>query len=115
VALAVTARLAALQCGRVVHGPVELGLPQAMRVPPTIGATAVSLQRSVPASVHVAGHTLVLQQAPPHGMICDSIGPGTVRILVRTTAHLGNPARRGSYRIWLRAGTQSVSGRLTVS
>lgn len=115
VALAVTAPLAEVQCGRVVRGPVVLGLPRAMRLPALIRPASVRLQGAVPASVRVVGHTLVLQPAPPKGVICDSIGPGVVRIVVRPAARLGNPSRRGSYRLWLRAGAQTVSGRLVVS
>lgn len=115
VSLVVTARLAELQCGRVVHGSVVVGLPQAMRVPTVIRPGSVRLQAAVPASVRVVGHTLVVQPAPPQGVICDSIGPGVVRVLFRPAAQLGNPTRRGSYRVWLRANAQTVSGRLTVS
>lgn len=115
VALTVKARLAELQCGRVVRGPLLIGLPDAVRVPRTIPAAAAEIDGVATASVHVAGHVLSLQPAPPLGAICDVIGPGTVTVTLRRGAGIGNPRRAASYRLWLRLGAQTVAGRLVVS
>lgn len=115
VALTVKARFAELQCGRVVRGPLLLGLPQALRVPRRIAAAAVTIDGVATVGVRVSGHVLSLKPAPPKGVICDVIGPGTVTLAVRRGAGLGNPLRAGSYRLWLRLGAQTVAGRLVVS
>jgi len=115
VVLTVKARLDELQCGRVTRGPLLLGLPSSARVPRRIAARAVTIDGAATAGVHVSGHVLALQPAPPKGMICDVIGPGNVTVVVRGAAGVGNPRRAGAYRLWLRLGGQTVAGRLVVS
>jgi len=115
VALTVKARFAELQCGRVVRGPLVLGLPPAERVPRRIAASAVTIDGVPVAAVRVSGETLTLQPQPPRGAICDVIGPGTVTVAVKRGAGVGNPRRAGSYRVRLRLGAQTVTGRLVVS
>lgn len=115
VALTVKARFAELQCGRVVRGPLVLGLPRSSRVPRRVAAGAVTIDGIPAATAHVSAEVLTLQPQPPRGAICDVIGPGTVTVAVRRSAGVGNPRRAGSYRIWLRLGAQTVAGRLLVS
>ncbi len=115
VQLTVKAHLDELQCGRVVRGPLLLGLPASARLPRKVAARAVTIGGVPAAGVRVTGHVLSLQPAPPKGVICDVIGPGDVTVVVRPAAAVGNPPRAGAYRVWLRLGAQTVAGRLAVS
>ncbi|HZT17135.1 MAG TPA: hypothetical protein VFA19_14445 [Gaiellaceae bacterium] len=115
VQLTVKARLDDLQCGRVVRGPLLLGLPAAASVPRRVAPGAVTIGGAETAGVRVTGHVLALQPGPPKGVICDVIGPGEVTVVVRPSAGVRNPRSPGAYRVWLRLGAQTVAGRLAVS
>lgn len=97
VGLTIVLRVDELQCGRLRARSLTLTLPRAMQVPSSIpvGAGRVSGQRVTAVRAHSG--TILLSLGYPKGVICDSIGPGTVRIQLAPAAGLGNPVRAGTY------------------
>ncbi len=53
--------------------------------------------------------------APPTGIMCNSIAPGTAKILVSRAAQLGNPASAGTYKLAVRYGTETLHAQLTIT
>lgn len=93
-----------LQCGW--PGPkIAAVFPAAERL---AGPITVTIDGKRPAAVSRAGRTVTLTVARPNGVMCDSIGPGTVRIAF--TSGIRNPAKPGSYRIALRHNSESATG-----
>lgn len=104
-----------LQCGRLRGRAVALTFPAATRLPRTISASAITVEGKRPSSAKLAGRTLSIALAPPTGVICDSIGPGTAKILISRAAQLGNPASAGTYSLGVRYGTETLSAPLKIT
>lgn len=102
-----------MQCGW--PGPrIEVVFPAAERLPARMARRSVLVDGKPAASVTRAGHTVALTIAAPSGVMCDSIGPGMVRILFTRAAHIGNPRRAGRYRLTVRHGTEAASGAFSI-
>jgi hypothetical protein len=101
-----------LQCGRATA--VTVGLPAAMGVR-AIAPSAVVVNGVHAAAVRISHHVVSVTMPPPHGMICDSIGPARLTVRFTRSAGLTNPRHRGSYRVWLRARGETAAGRLKIS
>ena len=104
-----------LQCGKLRGNALALTFPAAARLPQTISASAIVVAGKRSSSVKVAGRTVSITMAPPTGMMCDSIAPGTAKILVSRAAQLGNPAAAGTYRLSVRYGTETLNAQLTIT
>ena len=104
-----------LQCGKLRGGSLALTFPAAARLPRTIPASAIAVQGKQPASVKLANRTLSITLAPPAGVICNVIGPGTAKIIVLRTAKLGNPASAGVYKLGVHYGMQTLQATLHIS
>ncbi len=101
-----------LQCGRAAG--VTVGLPAAMGLR-TIKPAAVTVNGVHPASVRTSHHVVRVTMPPPQGMICNSIAPAPLTVRFNGTAGLVNPAKPGSYAVWLRARGETASGHLRIS
>ena len=117
VAVTLTMRME-LQCGRLVGGTLVVRLPAQERVPATVAATAVQVAGKPAGAVTVKGHALTVAIPHPQGVMCDSIGPGKLTLILMRTANLGTPSLPGGIRSWSRAAISSsrpcwlfVSGR----
>ena len=87
-----------LQCGRLMGSrPLVLTLPSAARVPNAIATSDVLVGGRAAGRVTVAGHTITIGQAPPRGMLCDSIRFGLVKVVITPAAGLGNPKTARAY------------------
>ena len=80
-----------------------------------MSASAITVEGKRPSSVKLAGRTLSIALAPPTGMICDSIAPGTAKILISRAAQLGNPASAGTYTLAVRYGTETLNAPLKIT
>jgi hypothetical protein len=103
-----------LQCGKLRGGALAITFPAASRLPKAIGAAAISVGGREPTSVKLAGRTLSISMPPPIEVICDSIAPGTAKILVSRAAHVGNPAVAGSYNLVVHYRTESLRAKFTI-
>jgi hypothetical protein len=103
-----------LQCGKLRGGSLALTFPAGARLPRTIPASAIAVQGKQPASVKLANRTLSITLAPPAGLMCNVIGPGTAKIIVLRTAKLGNPASAGVYKLGVHYGTQTLLATLKI-
>jgi hypothetical protein len=103
-----------LQCGKLRGSSLALTFPAAARLPRTMTASAVTVGGKQAGSVKLAGRTLSITMAPPTGMMCDSIAPGTAKIVVSRAAQLGNPAVAGTYKLTVHYGTETLPALLTI-
>lgn len=101
-------------CGRPGKGPLVVTLPRAMRVPRTIGRTAVLLQGKAPTSVRVDGRVVTIGVPVPTGISCFSITMGTLTTTFTRRAQLGTPRAPGTYAVLARIGSRSFTARLAV-
>jgi hypothetical protein len=93
-----------VQCGWV--GPrITVIFPTAERLPARFAPGAVLVNGSRPAAVTRSGQTVSLTIPRPTGVMCDSIGPGTVRVDFTRAAQIGNPRRAGLYTVHAEHGT----------
>ena len=104
-----------LQCGRLRRSALALTFPAAVRLPQTMSASAIAVDGKRPSGVKLVGRTLSIAIAPPTGITCYSIVPGTAKILVSRAAQLGNPAAAGTYKLAVRYGTETLTARLTIT
>lgn len=95
--LTLVLRPAVLRCGRLGARALTITLPQAMRVPASIPRDAVRVGGRAVAAVRTDGKTVVLSLQSPHGVSCDSIVVGSLRVELTRAAGLVNPSRAGSY------------------
>lgn len=77
-------------------------------------ASAIAVQGKPPSSVKLANRTLSITVARPTGVMCNVIGPGTVKILVSRAAQLGNPATAGTYKLAVHYGTETLEATLKI-
>lgn len=104
-----------LQCGRLIGGALVVRLPAQERVPATVAATAVLVGGKPAGAVAVAGHTLTVSIPRPPGVMCDVIGPGTVRLVLTRAVNLGNPKAAGTYPLVVSRGAQQFKTTLKIS
>lgn len=103
-----------MQCGW--PGPqVRVVFPSAERVPARIPRGSVLVDGKAPASLTRTGSAVSLRIARPSGVMCDAMGPGTVRIEFTRSAHIGNPARAGRYVMRVAHGRSVAHATFTVS
>ena len=62
----------------------------------------------------VAGHVVTVSIPPPHGVICDSIGVGVVKIVLSGGAGIRNPKTAGVYTVKVTHGLQWFAAPLTI-
>ena len=104
-----------LQCGRLQGRTVSLQLPQAERMPASVPASAVLIGTSTASRVAVSGRTLEIGLPVPHGVTCEALAPGVVRIAVARAANLGNPAAAASYAVVVRHATGVARGVMRIA
>ena len=95
--LTLVLRPAVLRCGRIGARSLTITLPQAMRVPASISRDSVRVGGQPVGSVRTDGTTIVLSLEPAHGVSCDSIVVGALRVQLSRSAGLATPARAGTY------------------
>ena len=103
-----------LQCGKLRGRALGLTFPAAARLPRTVSASAIAVDGKQPSSVTLAKRTLSITMAPPAGVICNVIAPGTATILVSRAARLGNPAAAGTYPLVVHYGAETLRATLTI-
>jgi hypothetical protein len=97
-----------LQCGW--PGPVlDVVFPAAEQLPNALPRSAILVDGEQPASVTRSGRKVTLSVPRPQ-VLCDAIGPATMRVTFTRAAGLGNPARAGAYAITVDHGAQSARG-----
>ena len=102
-----------VQCGRVTQ--LTVSLPSAMGVQAPIAPGSVAVNGLHPASIRTSSHLVQVTMPPPHGVMCDSIGPARITVRFTRAAGLVNPTRPGSYAVSLRMRAQTAAGRLKIT
>lgn len=102
-----------VQCGRVTQ--LTVSLPAAMGVQTPIAPGTVTVNGLHPASIRTSSHVAQVTMPPPHGVMCDSIGPARITVRFTRAAGLVTPKRPGSYAVSLRMRTQTAAGRLKIT
>jgi hypothetical protein len=102
-----------MRCGW--PGPrIDVVFPSTERLPARVARTAVLVDGRPAAGVTRSGRSLSIMVAPPAGVQCDLIAPGTVRVNLTRAVGLGNPHRPGTYAISARHGALSFRGSFTI-
>lgn len=97
-------------------GPqVDVVFPSAERLPPRFAKASVLVDGKPPASVTRTGSTVSLRIARPSGVMCDVMGPGTVRIAFTRSARICNPLHPGRYVVRVAHGASTAHAAFTVS
>jgi hypothetical protein len=104
-----------LQCGKLRGGLLALTFPAAVKLPPAIAVSTVTVDGVHPRSVKLAQRTLSITMPLPTGVMCYSIAPGTVKILVSRGAQLGNPTTAGAYTLSVHYRVETLQAKLTIT
>lgn len=108
--VALTVKLqATLRCGRPFGAGVVVTLPRAARVPSSIASSAVRVNGKAPSRLAVSGRKVTVGLPAVHGIICDSITDGVLKVAFAGRAALGNPSAPGTYAIAIRRGASAYS------
>ena len=102
-----------MQCGYPGEAPVVLTLPG--RVPAAVPAASVLVNRKPARKVAVRGHDVTVTMPPRPQILCDSIGPGRLTLVLTQAASLANPAAAGSYLVRARKGSLAFSSRIAIT
>jgi hypothetical protein len=104
-----------LQCGQLRGGALALTFPAAVRLPPAVAASAIAVDGVQPRSVKLAQRTLTITMPLPKGVLCNSIVPGTSKILVSRGALVGNPTAAGTYALGVHYRTGTLKAKLKIT
>jgi len=104
---------AELQCGTAAGPPIVVSLPAGEHVPAAVSRAAVLIDGHPATRVTVSGHRVTIAVARPE-VICDVIAPGPIKIAITRGAGLGNPQHAGTYAVFVRRGSLTVSGTLRI-
>ena len=104
-----------LQCGRLMGSrTLALTLPAKAHVAATIPATALTVGGKAAATVAVAGRVVTVTLPLPHGMMCDSITMGVVKVVFAPAAAFANPKAPGSYTVRVAHGAETFAAALKI-
>jgi hypothetical protein len=104
-----------LQCGRLMGSrTLVVTLPAKAKVAQSIPAAAVLVGGKAASSVSVAGRAVTISLAAPHGMMCDSIRTGIVKVVLMPSAGFANPAAPGTYTVRVVHGNETFAAPLKV-
>jgi hypothetical protein len=103
-----------MQCGYPGSDPIAIDLPTAELVPAHVTRGDVVVDGKSTAGVIVDGHTVRVLLAPPPAVMCDEIGPGSVKIVFTPGAGLTSPARSGAYTVEATRGGAAFSARFAI-
>lgn len=102
-----------MQCGYPGAGPLVVTFPRAVKLPSQFPTSAVQLAgKSVAATVK--GRHVTVKVAPHKGLMCNVMGPGSLRLAFMRSAALANPALPGSYRFTATHGTRDFTAKLAI-
>jgi hypothetical protein len=65
--------------------------------------------------VKLVQRTLTITMPLPTGVMCNVIGPGTVKILVSRGALIGNPMSAGTYDLGVRYRAETLQAKLKIT
>jgi hypothetical protein len=104
-----------LQCGRLMGSrTLALTLPAKAHVAATIPTSAVTVSGRAVSTVSVAGRVVTVTLPLPHGMTCNSITMGTVRIVLTPAAAFANPKAAGTYAVRVAHGSETFAAPLKI-
>ena len=104
-----------LQCGRLMGSrTLALTLPAKAHVAATIPASALTVGGKAVAAVAVAGRIVTVTLPLPHGMMCDSIAMGVVKVVFAPAAALANPKAPGAYTVRVVHGAETFAAPLRI-
>jgi hypothetical protein len=102
-----------MQCGYAGAGPLVVTFPSALKLPKRFAAHSVKLAGEAVAAKR-RGHRVTVTVPPPTGVLCGTIGPGSLRLVFTRKAKLANPLRAGSYRFGATHTTHAFKAKLAI-
>lgn len=103
-----------MQCNYPGAGRLVVTFPSAMKLPRQFALGAVELGGK-PFAVKVSGRKVTGTVPAPKGVLCSTIGPGSVTLVFTRKAKLQNPRRAGSYRFAVTHVSRMFAAKLAVS
>jgi hypothetical protein len=104
-----------LQCGRLMGSrTLALTLPAKAHVAAMIPASAVTVGAKAAGTVVVAGRVVTVTMPAPHGMMCDSITMGVVKVVFAPAAAFANPGTPGAYTVRVAHGSEIFAAPLKI-
>jgi len=104
-----------MQCGQPGKGPLVVALPAQERVPATFPAGSAQVNGKAATVSRSGTTTLDVALPPPPQVMCDVIGPGSLKLVLTKVANLGNPARAGTYGVSAHVNAHAFQAELQVS
>jgi hypothetical protein len=104
-----------MQCGWPGPGTLTIRFPSAVVLPKSLSESAVLVDARPATSVQMKGHVVTLGLPKRPRIMCDVIGPGTLKVVFTRAANLGNPKATGRYEVTATHPTVSVAGRLVIT
>jgi hypothetical protein len=102
-----------MQCGYAGAGPLVVTFPSALKLPSQFASGSVKLAaKPVPARLN--GHQVTVAVPPPDGVLCNTMAPGSVKLVFTRKARLANPTRAGSYPFSATHGPHSFTAKLAI-
>lgn len=95
VRLSVTLRYQ-MQCSYPGAGDLTVTFPAAVKLPKRFAAGTIKLAGK-PIAATVKARKVTVSIPPPQGVLCGTVGPGSVTLVFTHKAKLSNPAQAGSY------------------
>ena len=103
-----------LRCGRPFGPGVVVTLPRTAQVPASIAGSAVRVNGRPPSKLSVSGRTVTVGLPATHGIVCDSITDGVLRVRFAAGAALGNPPGPGAYAFAIHRGAKAYTVPITI-
>lgn len=103
-----------MQCNYPGAGPLVVTFPSTVKLPRRFapGSVKLSGQAVTPA---IEGHDVTVTIPRHKGLICDTMGPGLLKLVFTRAAKLTNPLHAGSYRFTATHTTRTFRARLVVA
>ena len=102
-----------MHCGYPGAGPLVVTFPRAVKLPQRLADGAVRLAGK-PVVATVDGRHVTVSVAPHRGVLCNLMGPGSLKLVFTPAAGLANPARAGSYSFQATHGGRAFTARLRI-
>jgi hypothetical protein len=113
VRVAITLRYT-MQCGYPGAGPLVVTFPSAAKLPKRFTTGSVKLAgKAIAAKIKRRNVTVTVPQH--QGVLCGTIGPGSVTILFTRAGKLVNPAKAGSYGFTAAHGKHTFKAELAIT
>jgi hypothetical protein len=102
-----------MQCGYPGAGALVVTFPSTVKLPQRFAPAMVKLDGKSSTST-VNGRRVTVTIPPPQGILCETMGLGSVLLTFTARAKLANPPRAGRYRFTASHGERKFAAKLAI-